>query len=72
MLLLKVGNELAHDGFCLLVALGFSLVLQNKIHGIALFAGFEVHAFVDIEKFHFLEEFLFGGLSNFLNGSKFH
>ena len=54
----EVCYEFLHNGLNLLVVECFLLILQNEVHGIALFTSRQVLPFVDIEQFNTLEKFL--------------
>ena len=48
-----------HDGVGLLVVHRLACILQHEVYGVALFAGFKVCPFVDVEQFDMLQLVLF-------------
>ena len=58
-LLLQLFDDLAHNGFRLLVVHRLRLVRKCEGNGIALFARREMLSFINVEEFDLAEQFLF-------------
>ena len=57
-LLLQASYELLHDSIDLLVVHGFLRILKDEVDSIRLLSLWQLIAFVNVEEFHLLQQFL--------------